>query len=79
MRREQIGFNIPRFRDELARRHFASQRRGALVKRYTAELNDQEDNLASVAKELDGLTEKKKAAQEDFSRKIDALSLDLGV
>ncbi len=47
-----------------------------LAKRYTDELLQQEDTLATLRKDLDALNQQRQSAQQDLSNKIDALTLD---
>jgi hypothetical protein len=47
-----------------------------LAKRYTDELLQQEDTLATLHKDLDALNQQRQAAQQDLSNKIDTLTLD---
>ena len=48
----------------------------ALTTRYTNELNQQEDRLATLHKDLDTLNQQHQAATEDLSNKIQALNID---
>ena len=48
----------------------------ALTTRYTNELNQQEDKLASLHKDLDTLNQQHQAATEDLSNKIESLNID---
>ena len=47
-----------------------------LAKRYTDELNQQEDKLADIRKQLDTLKQQRNTAQLDLSNKIEVLHLD---
>ena len=47
-----------------------------LAKRYTAELNGQEDTLAGLRRDQTGLQAQRQAAQADLETKIEALSID---
>ncbi len=47
----------------------------ALAKRYTDELNQQEDQLAAMRKDLDSLKQQHEAAQQDLSNKIESLNI----
>jgi hypothetical protein len=47
-----------------------------LVKRYTKELNQQEDKLATLRKDLDTLNQQHQTATEDLSNKIESLNVD---
>ncbi len=48
----------------------------ALVKRYTGELNTQEDQLAALHHDLDSLNQQHQVAAADLSNKIEALTID---
>jgi hypothetical protein len=48
----------------------------ALATRYTNELNAQEDRLAALRHELEGLQQQQAVAQQDLSDKIEFLSMD---
>jgi hypothetical protein len=48
----------------------------SLAKRYTGELLQQEDTLATLRKDLDALNQQRQSAQQDLGNKIDALTLD---
>jgi len=50
-----------------------------LVKRYAAQLNQQEDRVEAVKREVDDLQRKQRDAQADLSRAIEALALDVAV
>jgi hypothetical protein len=47
-----------------------------LAKRYTDELNQQEDTLATLHKSIDVLNQQREAARTDLANKIEALTLD---
>jgi hypothetical protein len=51
----------------------------ALTTRYTTELNQQEDNLATLHKDLDTLNQQHQAATEDLSNKIQSLNFDADI
>ena len=48
----------------------------ALLQRYTRQLDSQEDRLAALHKELDGLNEKKAKADEELDEIVQAFTLD---
>jgi hypothetical protein len=50
-----------------------------LVKRYAAQLNQQEDRVEAVKREVDDLQRKQHDAQADLTRAIEALALDVAV
>lgn len=64
-----------RLRDNLAALKGGTEER-TLAKRYTAELNQQEDTLASLRRDLASLEAQREAAQADLNNKIDSLNLD---
>jgi hypothetical protein len=47
-----------------------------LTTRYTNELNQQEDRLAALHKDLDSLNQQHQTATEDLSKKIESLNID---
>ena len=47
-----------------------------LTTRYTNELNQQEDRLAALHKDLDSLNQQHQTATEDLSKRIESLSID---
>ena len=63
-----------RLRDNLAALKGSSEER-ALVRRYTAELNAQEDTLAGLKKELTDLETQRDAAEVVLEQKIDSLQI----
>lgn len=48
----------------------------ALAKRYTDELNQQEDKLTSLRKDLDSLRQQREAANQDLANKIESLNIE---
>lgn len=56
---------------------YASLKRGAsqceLAERFVAELNEQEDRLEAIGRELARLMMERQAAQEEVTRRIQAL------
>jgi hypothetical protein len=48
----------------------------ALATRYTGELNQQEDRLAAIRKEIEELKVKRQAADTEFQAKLEAIDLD---
>ena len=51
----------------------------ALLQRYTRQLNEQEDRLEQVHKELAGLQQKRAVAQGELDRLVEALALEVTV
>ena len=47
-----------------------------LAKRYTAELNTQEDTLATLRHDLAALQQQRETAEADLNNRIEALTLD---
>jgi hypothetical protein len=64
-----------RLRDNLSALKGSAEER-TLAKRYTAELNGQEDTLATLRSSLAALQQQRQAAQADLGNKIEALSID---
>jgi len=64
-----------RLRDNLAALKGGTEER-TLAKRYTAELNQQEDTLASLRRDLASLEAQREAAQADLNHMIESLNLD---
>lgn len=50
-----------------------------LVKRYAAQLNQQEDRVDAIRREIDDLQQKRHAADAELAAAIDALALDVAV
>ena len=48
-----------------------------LATRYTTEMNNQEDQLATLRKDMDTLNAKREAAQQDLNQKIAAAKIDV--
>jgi hypothetical protein len=48
----------------------------SLAKRYTAELNTQEDTLAALRHDLAALQQQRETAEADLNNRIEALTLD---
>ena len=48
----------------------------SLVKRYTAELNTQEDSLGTLRRDLSALQQQRDAAANDLKNRIESLTLD---
>lgn len=64
-----------RLRENLAALKSSAEER-TLTKRYTDELNAQEDQLATLNKDLAALKQQRQAAQTDLNAKIEALTFD---
>jgi hypothetical protein len=71
----QLVDDQKRLRDNLGSLRGSAEER-SLAKRYTAELNAQEDTLAVLRHDLDGLQQQLKAAEADLNNKIDTFSMD---
>ncbi|QNI38058.1 DUF4139 domain-containing protein [Edaphobacter albus] len=70
----QITEDQKRIRENLSTLKGSSEER-SLAKRYTDELNQQEDKLAALRKELDTLHQQRDAAQQDLDNKIESLNI----
>ena len=62
-------------RDNLTALKSSAEER-SLVKRYTAELNTQEDTLAALRRDLAGLQQQRQSAEAHLSNKIETLTLE---
>ena len=71
----QLVNDQKRLRDNLSALKGSAEER-SLVKRYTTELNAQEDTLATLRRDLAGLQQQRQAADADLNNKIEALTLD---
>jgi hypothetical protein len=71
----QLVNDQKRVRDNLGALKGSTEER-SLAKRYTAELNAQEDTLATLRRDLAGLQSQRQAAEADLNNKIEALTLD---
>ena len=71
----QLVDDQKRLRDNLGALRGSAEER-SLAKRYTAELNTQEDRLAVLRQDLDALQQQLKAAEVDLNDKIDSLSIN---
>ena len=72
---DQITEDQKRLRENLSVLKGTAEER-ALAKRYTDELNQQEDKLATLRKDLDTLHQQHDAAQQDLSNKIESLNIN---
>ncbi|HEY0795997.1 MAG TPA: DUF4139 domain-containing protein [Acidisarcina sp.] len=72
---DEIGNDQKRLRDNLAALKGSAEER-ALVRRYTDEMNGQEDRLATLRKEQEDLRAQRVTAERELSIKIQALQLD---
>lgn len=70
----QLVNDQKRVRDNLGALKGSVEER-SLAKRYTAELNAQEDTLATLRRDLAGLQQQRQSAQTDLSNKIETLTL----
>jgi hypothetical protein len=74
---DDIAKDQSRLRDNLtALKSTPDSEARPLAKRYTDELLQQEDTLATLRKDLAALNQQRQSAQQDLSNKIDALTLD---
>jgi hypothetical protein len=71
----QLVDDQKRLRDNLGALKGSAEER-ALAKRYTAELNTQEDTLAALRRDLTTLQQLQQIAEADLSHKIESLTLD---
>ena len=71
----QIVEDQKRLRDNLAALKGGNEER-TLAKRYTGELNQQEDTLATLRRDLATLQQQREAAQQDLNSKIESLTID---
>jgi hypothetical protein len=71
----QIVEDQRRLRDNLTALKTTAEER-TLAKRYTEELNQQEDKLATLRKDLDAFHQQHEAAQQDLSNKIESLNIE---
>jgi hypothetical protein len=71
----QLVEDQKRVRDNLGALKGSAEER-TLAKRYTAELNTQEDTLASLRRDLAALQQQRRTAEADLNNKIEALTLD---
>jgi hypothetical protein len=71
---DQITNDQKRLRDNLSALKSTTEER-SLTKRYTEELNQQEDKLATLHKDLDTLQQQRDTAQQALSNKIETLQI----
>ena len=71
----QLVDDQKRLRDNLATLKGSAEER-ALAKRYTAELNTQEDILAALRRDLNTLQQQQQTAESELSNKIESVTLD---
>jgi hypothetical protein len=71
----QLVEDQKRLRDNLSALKGSAEER-SLAKRYTAELNAQEDTLATLRRDLAGLQQQRQSAEADLSNKIETLTLE---
>ncbi len=62
-------------RENLAALKSSAEER-ALVKRYTTEMNQQEDSLAKLNTQLADLQQQRARAEEDLKNKVEQLQMD---
>jgi len=75
---KRIGDDQARVRENMKALKGTSEEQ-QLVKRYAAQLNQQEDRVEAVRREVDDLQRKQHDAQTDLARAIEALALDVAV
>ncbi len=71
----QITEDQKRLRENLSALKGSAEER-SLAKRYTDELNQQEDRLATLRKDLDTLRQQRETAQQDLANKIESLNIE---
>jgi hypothetical protein len=71
----QITEDQKRLRENLSALKGSAEER-SLAKRYTEELNQQEDRLATLRKDLDALHQQRETAQQDLANKIESLNIE---
>jgi len=72
---DQIVQDQKRLRENLAALKGTAEER-ALSKRYIDELNQQEDKLSALRKDLDSLQQQRQSAQQDLATKIENLNIE---
>lgn len=72
---DQIAGDQKRIRENLSALKGTAEER-ALAKRYTDELNQQEDQLATLRKDLDALQQQRQTAQQDLANEIENLNIE---
>ena len=71
----QITEDQKRIRENLSALKGSAEER-SLAKRYTGELNQQEDKLATLRKDLDSLNQQRESALQDLNNKIESLHIE---
>ena len=71
----QIVEDQKRLRDNLAALKGGNEEK-ALARRYTGELNQQEDTLAALRRDLTTLQQQRETAQQDLNNKIESLTIE---
>jgi hypothetical protein len=72
---DEVSNDQKRLRDNLTALKGSAEER-ALVRRYTDELNQQEDKLAALRKDQESLRQQRTAAEADLSTRIQSLEFD---
>lgn len=72
---DNISKDQDRLRNNLSALKSSAEERD-LIRRYTRELNEQEDQIAALRKEQDGLKQKRTQAQADLDAKVGSLETD---
>jgi hypothetical protein len=68
------GITVPRERGLGAFRQTSEERE--LVRRYTGQLNTQEDRLAGLHKEIEELKSKKEATEDELDQMLERITMD---
>ncbi len=71
----QINEDQKRIRENLSTLKGSAEER-SLAKRYTDELNQQEDKLAALRNDLDSLHQQRESALQDLNNKIESLNIE---
>jgi hypothetical protein len=71
----QITEDQKRIRENLSALKGSAEER-SLAKRYTDELNQQEDKLATLRKDLDSLRQQRESALQDLNNKVESLNIE---
>jgi hypothetical protein len=72
---DQISTDQARLRENMKALKGSAEEK-ALIQRYTKQLNDQEDRLATLRKEIAGLQSQRNQAQQELERMVMDISLD---
>jgi hypothetical protein len=72
----RIGQDQERIRENMKALKGTAEER-ALVQRYARQLDEQETRLDTLRREIEGLDQKRRAAQAELTRLIESLALDV--